>query len=128
MEQTFTLEQRTVGAATIFYLDGPLRLGSREASTKQNLSEAVKQAVGNGAHLVAIDLRGLVKTPDSSGLGELVAAESALRQHDGKLVLVNIPPKLRRLITTMGLVRLFYLVDTEAEALALLREDAEPKV
>ena len=121
-DRTFTLEQRSVGASMILYLDGPLRLGHREATTGQQLSEAVRQAVSNGAHNVAIDLRGLVKTPDSSGLGELVAAESALRQIGGRLVLVNAPPKLRRLVTMMGLDRLFAIVDTEAEALALLRE------
>ena len=121
-DRTFTLEHRSVGASTILYLDGPLQLGHREATTGQQLSEAVRLAVSGGAHNVAIDLRGLVKTPDSSGLGELVAAESALRQTGGRLVLVNVPPKLRRLIEMMGLDRLFAIVDTEDEAIALLRE------
>jgi anti-sigma B factor antagonist len=121
-DRTFTLERREVGAATIFYLDGPLRLGHREATTGQQLSDAVRAVVSAGTHQVAIDLRGLVKTPDSSGLGELVAAESALRQRGGKLVLVNVPPKLRKLIETMGLDRLFRIVDTEEEAVAILGE------
>ena len=119
-DRTFTLERRSAGTATIFYLDGPLRLGHREATTGQQLSDAVREVIGAGRHNVAIDLRGLVKTPDSSGLGELVAAESALRQLGGKLVLVNVPPKLRKLVETMGLDRLFCIVDTEEEALAAL--------
>ena len=119
-DRTFTLERRSVGTATIFYLDGPLRLGHREATTGQQLSDAVREVIGTGSHNVAIDLRGLVKTPDSSGLGELVAVESALRQRGGKLVLVNVPPKLRKLVETMGLDRLFHIVDTEEEALAVL--------
>ena len=121
-DRTFTLEQRCIGTSTILYLDGPLRLGHREATTGQQLSEAVRLAVSNGAHNVARDLRGLVKTPDSSGLGELVAAESAVRQIGGRLVLVNLSPKLRRLIEMMGLDRLFAIVETEDEAIALLRE------
>jgi anti-anti-sigma factor len=123
MDQNFTLEQRSVGASTILYLDGPLRMGYREASTGQQLSEAVKKVVSDGAHLVAIDLRGLVKTPDSSGLGELVAVESTLRQCGGRLVLVNVPPKLRHLIDMMGLNQLFRIVDTEAEAIAILEAE-----
>ena len=118
--RTFTLERRRIGTATIFYLDGPLRLGHREATTGHQLSDAVREVVGTGAHRVAIDLRGLVKTPDSSGLGELVAAESALRQHGGILVLVNVPPKLRALIGNLGLDRLFQFAETEDEAIALL--------
>src|SRR6188508_1887522 len=101
MEQTFTLERRAVGNATILYIDGPLRMGYREASTGQQLSEAIKQVLSEGSSLVALDLRGLIKTPDSSGLGELVAAQSALRQAGGSLVLANVPPKLHQLITMM---------------------------
>ena len=119
-DRTFTLATRTVEGATFMYLDGPLRLGHKEASTGRQLSESVREIVCTGVCNLVIDLRGLVKTPDSSGLGELVAAESALRQRGGKLVLVNVPPKLRTLIGTMGLDRLFHIVDTEAEALVLL--------
>jgi anti-sigma B factor antagonist len=119
-DRTFTLERRSFGSTTILYLDGPLRLGHRDAKTGQQLSDAVREVISSGTHYVAIDLRGLVKTPDSSGLGELVAAESALRQRGGKLVLVNVPPKLRKLVETMGLDRLFSIVDTEEEAIALL--------
>ena len=121
-DRTFTLEHRSIGTATILYLDGPLRLGHREAVTGRQLSEEVRLALVNGAHNVAIDLRGLVRMPDSSGIGELVAAESALRQIGGRLVLVNVPPKLRRIVDMMGLTRLFAIADTEEEALELLRE------
>lgn len=123
-DRTFTLERRPLGTATIFYLDGPLRLGHREATTGEHFSDAVRSAVGDGAPYVAIDLRGLVKTPDSGGLGELVAAESALRRSGGKLVLVNVPAKLRGLIEMMGLDRLFQMADTEAEAVAMLDGEA----
>ena len=119
-DRTFTLERRSAGTATIFYLDGPLRLGHREATTGQQLSDAVREVIGAGSHNVAIDLRGLVKTPDSSGLGELVAAEAALRKSGGGLVLLNVPPKLRYLIDMMRLDPLFRIVDTEADAIALL--------
>lgn len=124
MEQVFTIEQRSVGAFTILYLDGPLRLGSREASSGKGLSDTVRHIADDGLSHVAIDLRGLVKTPDSSGLGELVAAQNVLRNQGGTLVLVNVPPKLRQVIAMMGLDRLFSVVDTEAEAVELLERRA----
>jgi anti-anti-sigma factor len=43
-----------------------------------------------------------------------------VRQIGGRLVLVNVSPKLRRLVEMMGLDRLFTIVDTEAEAISLL--------
>ncbi len=126
MERTFTLVQQQVGSGTILYLDGALRLGHIEATSGEPLSAAVRSVVASGSAQIAIDLRGLVKTPDSSGLGELVAAQSALRPHGETLILVNVPPKLRGLIGTMGLDVLFRIVDTEAEVNTLF--GAEPAV
>jgi anti-sigma B factor antagonist len=122
MRPTFSLQQRTVDSVTIFYLEGPLRLGASESATGMQLSDAVKRLPGGGARLIAIDLRGLAKTPDSSGLGELVAAETALRRCGGGLVLVNVPRKLRDLIAMMRLESLFRIVDTEQEAISLIRD------
>jgi anti-anti-sigma regulatory factor len=121
MRSTFSLEQHTVDSVTIFYLVGPLRLGACETTTGMHLSDAVKRLPLGTSHLIAIDLRGLVKTPDSSGLGELVAAETALRRSGRGLVLVNVPRKLRDLIATMRLEPLFRIVDTEEDAVALIR-------
>ena len=126
MERTFTLVHQQLGSGAILYLDGPLRLGHREAATGQPLSAAVRGVVAAGTVHIAIDLRGLVKTPDSSGLGELVAAQSALKPHGETLILVNVPPKLRKLIGTMGLEVLFRIVDTEVEVLTLF--GAEPDI
>lgn len=126
MSRTFTLVQRQIGAGTIIYLDGPLRLGHREAATGIQLSQAVRQAVADGSRQIAIDLRGLVKTPDSSGLGELVAAQSAVRPLGETLILVNVPPKLRALIGSMRLDQLFRIVDTETDVVTLLGGTPEP--
>ncbi|MBK6314341.1 MAG: STAS domain-containing protein [Blastocatellia bacterium] len=127
MERTFTLVQQQFGSGTILYLDGALRLGHREAATGQPLSAAVRSVVASGSLQVAIDLRGLVKTPDSSGLGELVAAQSTLRRHGETLILVNVPPKLRTLIGSMGLDALFRIVDTEIEVHGLFGVEPTPE-
>lgn len=119
MERTFTLVQQRLGTGSILYLDGPLRMGHFEAATGETLSVAVRSVIATGAIQIAIDLRGLVKTPDSSGLGELVAVQSALKVHGQTLILVNVPPKLRSIISLMGLDVLFRIVDTEAEVFRL---------
>ena len=123
-DTTFAIERRDAENGVVLRFDGALRLGHRDAATGLQLVELVKQLGDDGACRVALDLSGLVKTPDSSGLGELVATESSLRQRGGRLVLVNIPEKLRQLIESLGLSRLFRVVSTEEEAVALFDEDA----
>jgi anti-sigma B factor antagonist len=120
MRPTFNLQRREFDSVTVLYLEGPLRLGACDAVTGMQLSEAVKRLYG-GSRLVAIDLRGLARTPDSSGLGELVAAQAALRRLGGGLILVNVPRRLRELIIMMRLESLFRIADTEEEAVRLLR-------
>jgi len=124
MRPTFSLQPRTIESVTILHLEGPLRLGSSDSTSGMQLADAVKRlpAEGNG-NFIVIDLRGLAKTPDSSGLGELVAAEAALRRCGGGLVLVNVPRKLRDLIAMMRLEPLFRIVDTEEEAVAIVRSE-----
>ena len=121
-ENAFTIERRDAGAGVVLAFSGPLRLGCRDATTGLQLVEYVTSLVNEGTTRVVIDLDALVKTPDSSGLGELVAAESALRHSGGRLVLLNVSPKLRQIITTLGLTILFRIASTEAEAVALLSE------
>jgi anti-anti-sigma factor len=123
-EQSFTIERREAGDNLLLAFSGPLRLGCRDAESGLQLVEYVTALVNEGRTRVALDLDGLVKTPDSSGLGELVAAESALRHNGGRLVLVNVSPKLRQIITTLGLTILFPIATTEAEAIALLAQDS----
>lgn len=123
MQNTFTLDRRSVGSVTILYLEGPLRLGYCDAATGHQLSDAVRQLLSSGTTCIVLDLRGLLKTPDSSGLGELVAMEAALRGAGGGLALVNVPQKLREVISIMRLESLFKIADTEDEAVALLRAE-----
>ena len=118
--QTFTIEQRRAGDVAVLSLSGPLRLGYRETSSGQQISDIVKQIVATGTQRIAINLSGLSETPDSSGLGELLAVEAVLRRAGGDLVLVDIPPQLRSIIEMMKLESLFRIVDTEEAAIALL--------
>jgi anti-sigma B factor antagonist len=116
--QTFTLDQRRVGAVAILTLAGSLRLGYRESSSGFQVSDVVKQLVAEGTQHIAINLANLSETPDSGGLGELLAAEAVLRRAGGDLVLVGVPPQLRSIIEMMKLESLFRTAETEDEALA----------
>lgn len=121
-EGSFAIARRDADGGTVLQLSGLLRLGHRDAATGLQLVEYVKTLIGEGATRVVMDLGGLVKAPDSSGLGELVAAESALRHNGGRLVFVHVSPKLQQVITTLGLTLLFRIAETEEKAIALLSE------
>jgi anti-anti-sigma factor len=116
----FAIERRAAGEGVLLRFEGPLRLGCREAATGLQLVEYVKCLINEGTCRIALDLDGLVKTPDSSGLGELVAVESALRHNGGRLVLLNVTPKLEQIITTLGLTTLFEVAPSEEAAVARL--------
>jgi hypothetical protein len=122
-DHTFTLEQALLGTSTILYLDGPLRLGHREATTGRQLSEAVRVSPSprrpQRRHRPARprqDAR--QQRPRRARRRRIRAAPdrrpARARQH---------PPKLRRLIEMMGLDRLFAIVDTEDEALAAAQDE-----
>lgn len=120
----FSIECRELRGITLLVLEGNLRLGVLEHGTGRTLSEAVTAYAATSSHRIALDLRGLSLTPDSSGLGELVAARAALSRSGGRLALVNAPPKLRSLVGLMRLDSLFEFFDTESEAVDALA--AEP--
>ena len=122
----FVLTSTDRDGVILLALEGPLRLGVVDQETRRSLSDVITQLARNGNSHVALDLRGLVHTPDSSGLGELVAAQVALGRLGGRFAIVNPPTKLRRLIEMMGLDDLLPTYDTEEEVLRAWERDAPP--
>jgi anti-anti-sigma factor len=118
----FVLERGDRDGIVLLYLDGQLRLGVVEQTTRRSLSDAIGVIASEGGRRIALDLRGLLLAPDSSGLGELVAAQAALSRADGRLAIVNAPPKLRNLIAMMRLEELLPIYDTEDDAVRALAQ------
>jgi anti-sigma B factor antagonist len=79
---------------------------------------------------LALDLAGL-QWVASPGLGCLTGILKAVKPRGGRLVLFAVPPKIDEVFQLLGFHQFFDIVDTETEALVLLRRNQsgleEPK-
>ena len=106
------IDTRQDRGVTILDLKGKLTIGAGEVL----LRDAVQQVVNAGQTKVLINLAG-VTIVDSSGVGELVSAYTAVSNRGGRLKLVNLPAKLNELLHVTQLVTVFELYDNETEAI-----------
>ncbi|PBC70625.1 anti-sigma B factor antagonist [Streptomyces sp. TLI_235] len=81
------------------------------------LREDVRSALEDGAKKILLNL-GEVTTVDSSGIGELVSAYTAVNNQGGQLKLAELPRKLYDLPSITKLLVIFEVFDTEEEAVA----------
>ncbi|HEY0638473.1 MAG TPA: STAS domain-containing protein [Pseudonocardiaceae bacterium] len=96
MSDDFRCEVRTEAARVVVSPAGELDL-----HTAGEFRQIVDDVVP-AAREVALDLGGLGFV-DSSGLSAFVCAHKLARRHGTRLVLVNVPPFLSRMLTVTGL-------------------------
>ena len=111
MSMTFTT--REVGGVTILDLSGKITLGEGGVT----LREEVRKLVGAGQKKIVLNLAE-VNYIDSSGLGELVSAYTAVKNAGGELKLLNLTSKVRDLLVITKLVTVFDVKDDEASAVS----------
>jgi anti-sigma B factor antagonist len=111
MSMTFTT--REVGGVTIVNLSGKITLGEGGVT----LREEVRKLVGEGQKKIVLNLAE-VNYIDSSGLGELVSAYTAVKNAGGELKLLNLTSKVRDLLVITKLVTVFDVKDDEASAVS----------
>ena len=111
MSMTFTT--REVGGVTIVDLSGKITLGEGGVT----LREEVRKLVGEGQKKIVLNLAE-VNYIDSSGLGELVSAYTAVKNAGGELKLLNLTSKVRDLLVITKLVTVFDVKDDEAAAVS----------
>ena len=104
---------REVDGVTILDLSGRITLGEGSGT----LREAVRDLVSKGSKKILLNL-GEVDYIDSSGLGELVAAYTAVKNSGGDLKLVNLTKKVSDLLVITKLATVFDVKDDEAAAVA----------
>ena len=114
-----TIVVRELGAVTVFDVGGRLTLG--EPVTQ--LNKALRSAFETGVQNILMNLAKLVYL-DSAGMGALVSALKASQAGGKRLKLSAIPPKVRVLLETANLDRVFEIHPDEAEALASFGEKA----
>ncbi len=104
---------REVDGVTILDLDGKITLGEGSGT----LRDAVRDIVAKGSKKILLNL-GDVSYIDSSGLGELVSAYTAVKNAGGDLKLVNLTKKVSDLLVITKLATVFDVKEDETSAVA----------
>lgn len=107
------IKVRKAGKATILDLDGPLKMGEAVEAFR----DQVEELITSGAKTLAINLAG-VPEMDSSGIGALVRAFSALKQAGGKCKMFAAPKRVKQTLKMVRLDTVLDLAEDEATALA----------
>jgi anti-sigma B factor antagonist len=110
---SMTLATRDVSGVTIVDLSGKITLGEGGVT----LREEVRKLLADGSKKIVLNL-GEVNYIDSSGLGELVSAYTAVKNAGGELKLINLTSKVRDLLVITKLVTVFDVKDDEASAVS----------
>ena len=111
MSMKFTT--REVGGVTIVDLSGKITLGEGGLT----LREEIHKLLADGQKKIVLNLAD-VNYIDSSGLGELVSAYTAVKNAGGELKLLNLTSKVRDLLVITKLVTVFDVKDDEATAVS----------
>jgi len=102
---------RQVQDVTIVDLTGRITLG--EGSSV--LRDTVKDLAAKGQKKILLNL-GDISYIDSSGIGELVAAFTSVRNQGGEMKLLHLTKKMHDLLQITKLYTVFDVKDDEAEA------------
>jgi anti-sigma B factor antagonist len=104
---------RHVGGITVLDLSGKITLGEGSVTIR----DAVRDVLATGSNQILLNL-GDVNYIDSSGIGELVSALTAVKNAGGSLKLLQLTKKVKDLLQITKLYTVFDIFDDEAEAIA----------
>ena len=102
---------RQVEGVTVVDLKGEIKLGEGSSI----LRDTVKDLLSKGQKKILVNL-GEITYIDSSGIGELVAAFTSVRNQGGELKLLHLTKKMHDLLQITKLYTVFDVKDDEAEA------------
>jgi len=118
---SLNIQERQLGGVTVVDLAGKIFIGE----TNRQLHDALKRLVSEGKRQILLNLA-KVTNIDSSGLGEVVAGFTTLRNAGGELKLVNLPAHVWDLMTVTKLYTVFDIFEDEATAVGSFEEPADP--
>ena len=111
MSMKFT--SREVDGITILDLSGKIVLGEGSVTIR----DAVRDVLAKGSNKILLNLAD-INYIDSSGIGELVSALTAVKNAGGSLKLLQLTKKVKDLLQITKLYTVFDIYDDEAEAIA----------
>ncbi|MGE5326684.1 MAG: STAS domain-containing protein [Deltaproteobacteria bacterium] len=104
---------RQVDSITVIDLSGRITLG--EGCTQ--LRQMIRDLLGKGSKNILVNLADVTYI-DSSGIGELVSAFTAVSNQGGQLKLLNLTKKVHDLLQITKLYTVFDVHDDEAKAIS----------
>ncbi len=107
------IQQRTLGDVAVLDLDGKI-IGGADSEAFQQTVDTLLQG-GTRHFLVNLEK---VNWINSTGLGTLIAAFTAVRKEGGKLKLVQVSERIQSLLKITRLSSIIESYDNEADALA----------
>ena len=107
-----TVSERQSGLVTVLDLEGDLTFGDGTAT----LRRVTRRLIAEGRPDILLDLA-RVRYIDSSGLGEMVAAQTAARRAGGQVALLAPTPNVREVFEMTRLVQVFDIYPDEPAAL-----------
>ncbi|MFF3437558.1 STAS domain-containing protein [Streptosporangium sp. NPDC002721] len=99
--------------------------GELDYTNTTPLHHQIRGLLEGGYRHLLLDVGGLTFC-DSTGIGIFLTLRTLITDRGGLIVLSDLPPHLRRIFETTGLVQHFTLQPTRADALALLRTTSSP--
>jgi len=111
MSMKFT--SREVDGVTVLDLSGKIVLGEGSVTIR----DAVRDVLAKGSNKILLNLAD-INYIDSSGIGELVSALTAVKNAGGALKLLQLTKKVKDLLQITKLYTVFDIFDDEAEAIA----------
>ncbi len=111
-EAVVTVSERQSGLVTVLDLEGDLTSGDGTAT----LRRVTRRLIAEGRPDILLDLA-RVRYIDSSGLGEMVAAQTAARRAGGQVALLALTPNVREVFEMTRLVQVFDIYPDEPAAL-----------
>ncbi len=110
------IAHRTFGDVHILDIEGRITIGEGTL----HFREAVHRVLQQGGRNVLLNLAGVTHM-DSSGIGELVSAYTAVGNRGGCLKLLQVPPRIREVLTITKLATVFEIFEDEAAAVESFR-------
>jgi anti-sigma B factor antagonist len=116
---SLTVSERYRQDVVIVDLAGKVTTGEPIVQIKQ----VTRRLIADGVRRVILNLEKVTYT-DSSGMGEIIACYSILREHDGMLKLVQVPPRVMELLRITKLDTVVEIFETEDEGVESFDNDA----
>ena len=105
------ISEREMSDVTVLDLDGDVTFGEGNVL----LRAAIRHLLAEGRNKIFLNFAGAGYL-DSSGVGELVSGYMAVKREGGKFKLLNLPPRIRQLLTITKLLTVFDVAESAAEA------------